>query len=619
MNFSFQNISIRYKITLLVMIACTITLAAGFTIALRNDVNLLRKDFEDLTSTKAKLIGEYAISSLINHDKDGCKKILKTGASTMDYISVEIYDENGDLFSKIGEAEEKIPSHIRLTIDSAIYVENLHEIKFSHIIQHENYVFGYIILHTTTTVLENEISRDIKALIGAAFVIILIGGVLVFYAQRALSAPIYRLTRYLDYVAKNSNISKSIPIKRKDEIGSIYVAINKLLKTIQKSSEERDIFFSTIQKNNEKLGRTLDAFSDGHWEFNVISNKWYFSDAWLNTFGYTRNGFDFGNSFWEKLIHPDDLTTYQKSLDNHFKGISEYFDVEFRILGKKGGYRWVQFKGHWVEKENEMVTDMLGITIDIQEIKNKEALVLAANKRKINDSKLEALGDMVSGISHSIKNYLNPVYGYADFGLMTINDNTLLTKELVAIKHSAKKANDVVEDILVFAGVINLDRQRIDLISILESIIENLKISNPKELSFKLSTNLNKASVLGDTIRIKQCLEHIIQNSIDASQEKDTIEIEINYTAVEEKSVEFSYNIAFGEYVSIVINDQGNGIEEENLDRIFDPFYTTKNIGEAIGLGLSVAKGIISAHKGYIFIESKTYEGTKVQILLPTI
>jgi PAS domain S-box-containing protein len=618
MSLSFQNISIRYKITIMVMIACTITLATGFTIALRNDINLLRKDFEDLTSIKAKLIGEYSIAALLNHDKEGCKKILETGTSAMDYISIELYDENGDIFTKLGDAVEKTPSHIRLTTDSAVYVDNKHELKLSHVIEHNNHIFGYIILHTTTDVLEKEIRKDIQVLMFAALVIILIGGFLIYYAQRAITQPIYRLTNYLSFVAENSNTTKTIPVKRKDEIGSIYVAINKLLKTIQKNAVERDDFFATIQKNNDKLGRTLDAFSDGHWEYDIAADIWNFSDAWLNTFGYKRSAFDFSNIFWEKLIHPDDFEIYNQNLNDHLSGKNEYFESEFRLLGKKGGYRWVHFKGHWVEKEGDLVTDMLGITIDIQDKKELERSVIASNKRMVNETKLKAVGNMVSGISHSLKNLLSPIYGYADFGLMTISDNDQLVKELEIIKSSSQKADDIIEDMLTFAGVENVSKTRIDIVTIVKGLLANWH-KNSKSISFSMHTNLKFATILGDHQKISQALNHIYKNAYESSFDGGDIDTVVEYLQVDKNNrLEFD-NLPIGEYVLIKIQDNGEGIEESDLGRVFEPFFTSKNVGEGVGLGLSVVKGVVNGHEGNIILTSEQYKGTLVQIILPTL
>jgi PAS domain S-box-containing protein len=396
------------------------------------------------------------------------------------------------------------------------------------------------------------------------------------------------------------------------------MAINKLLKTIQKNAEERDNFFRTIQKNNDKLGRTLDAFSDGHWEYDLEKDTWFFSAAWLNTFGYKRAGFDFSNNFWEKLIHPDDLEEYKEKLQLHLNDKQEYFEADFRILGKKGGYRWVNFKGHWVERNEGKITDMLGITLDIQVKKDQEELVLASNRRKVNETKLVALSSMVSGISHSLKNLLSPVYGYADFGLMTITDNDQLKNELKIIKSSARNANDIIDDMLAFAGVENHSNTRIDLIPIIKKIISDWT-DNKKDIKIQFQNKLIHATILGDKRKISQAIGNVLKNSYDASSEGDTIHIEIQYLVVSEENKVFFEEMPFGEYVSIKIKDFGEGIDEQHMDRIFEPFYSTKEIGTGVGLGLAVTKGVINSHKGYILVTSEAYKGTLTHIFLPTI
>lgn len=620
MFISLQNISIKYKITILVTIVCTMTLAVGFTVALKNDINLLRKDFEDLAAARAQLIGEYSVAPLSFHDKKGCIEILKKASTSLDFHSAELYDEKGNMFARYGESEERIAEHIKLIIDTAIYIPNTTEIRFSHVITHDKHLFGYLILHTSTDKLDKEIRRDIKVLIVSAFIIILLGVVLSFYAQRAVTNPIFKLEKYLNHVTEDSNVSKTVQVKRKDEIGKIYVAINKLLSKIQSKSKERDEIFSTIEANNKKLGSTLEAFSDGYWEYDLENKTWFFSDLWLETFGFSRDNIQTSNEDWENTIHLDDLEHYKKELQKHLEGITVFFDAEFRILVKKGGYKWVHFKGKWAEKNGSQVSRILGITDNTNNIKENESLLLSSNKRAINDQKLIALSQMVSGVSHSIKNILTPIYGYADFGLMTIKNDDILKKELELIKHSAHEADLIVEDLLAFASEPNNDfKTRIDIKSILESLVSRLASASNKNVKLTLTTDLNEATILGVKSKISHAISHLIKNAIDASFEGDSVEIDLSYLEINDSNKVKYQEASSSEHVRIIIKDQGQGIKEELLDRIFEPFFTTKEIGTGVGLGLSVATGIIRSHRGHIFITSESLDGTTAEIILPVI
>jgi len=596
------------------MAACTVTLGVGFYIALRHDINFKRKDFKDLVYTESKLIGEYSVDAIRDNNKSSTREILKKANSIQEFKSIEIYDRNGDLFTLYGTTVEKTPYHIRFTKDTAMFLPNLEELKVTHIIVSEGKHYGYIIVHTSTKDLDLQIKEDIKSLLFTAVLIIFIGGLITFFAQTAVSNPIFKLTKYLKIVAQTSNIGRTIKVKRQDEIGQIYEATNYLIKQIKNHADEKEAFFEEIKKNNEKLGNTLEAFSDGFWEYDVIENEWYFSDLWLSTFGYKRNHLKKENHFFENMIHPDDLDHYKMELNNHLKGYSVFFDCQFRLLGKKGGYVWVNFRGRWVEEKGGKITSLLGITNNIQEEKDKEQKDKEANELKIHDSKLLALNKTIAGVSHSLKNILNPIFGYADFGSQVTNDN-LLRNELILIRNSANKANGIIDDLLLFSGQYPENKTPVDVIEIIKSIDRN-----SDDLEFEFASTLSKAVVLGDSKMLKKAIKNLLINAKQSSENSGAIRVSIDYYVKNYDSnnqMEDLFEISNKEYVQIVIEDEGIGIDEQRLSMIYEPFYTTKTVGEGIGLGLSVTKGIITTHNGFIYISSEPFEGTKCTILIP--
>lgn len=603
----------------MVVSICSLTLGVGFYIALDKDINFLERDFKELTNIKTKLIGEFSISPLIEESNKGAKEILQKANSITKFKSVEVYNSNGDLFTQLGEVEYKAPQHIVLTKDTAIYDRELHELQISHVITSEGHTFGYIIMHVSTYELEEQIWQDKKSLLLASIVIILFGGFITLVAQKAVSIPITKLTHYINQVATQNNVTKTIKTNRDDEVGQIYKAINKLISTIKRHADERNLFFSEIEKNNIKLGHTLESFSDGYWELNLITENWYFSDRWLNTFGYKRSSMRTDNKSFLDMIHPDDLEDYHTAFKNHTEGTKSFFEIEFRLLGKKGGYSWVSFKGKEVERKNNQTALILGITNNIQEERDSQNKMRGINEQLIQEKKLTALNSTVEGISHSLKNILNPIFGYADLGLQTI-ENNLLKDELYLIKDAAGKANKLIEDLLASSGTASLEKTRIDLLPIVKESSDRLK-EKFQAIEIELEYKLEKAVVLGNKIQLEKAIFNVIENAFLASPMGENVTVKLDYFYKEyATNIPPNFNrLSPVEYLQITILDKGIGIEKDNLNNIFEPFYTTRAVGKGMGLGLSVAKGIITSHEGFIFISSEPYEGTSCVLLIPVL
>lgn len=602
------------------MSACALTLGTGFYVALHKDINFLKKDYINLTRIEAKLIGEFSISALIEESNKGAREILeKASSSITEFKSVEVYNENGDLFTQLGNITVKPPQHIRLISDTAIYYKDKHELKVSHVITSEGHTFGYIIIHVSTLNLENHIWQDKKSLFLAAVAIIILGGIITLFAQKAVSQPIFKLTKYINHVADQNNITKTIKTSRNDEIGQIYKAINKLISTIRQHANERGEFFAEIEKNNIKLGHTLESFSDGYWEYNLETSNWFFSDRWLSTFGYKREVMRTDNKSFTDMIHPSDIDTYSLALKDHLKGKKGFFETEFRLLDKKGDYSWVSFKGKEVERKNNKAVLILGITTSIQEKREYEREIKGITDNLVQEKKLTALNSTVGGISHSLKNILNPIFGYADMGLQTTQNN-LLKDELHLIKNAAGEANELIEDLLASSVNTHLEKEKINLLPVIKECASQVKI-NFETTELILESDLKQAVVLGNKKQLEKAILNIVENAFIASPMGENVTIKIDYFSKEysEGKLKNQHKIPSEEYLQITVSDKGIGIEKDSISNIFEPFYTTRAVGEGRGLGLSVAKGIISSHQGFIFISSEPYEGTSCVLLIPVL
>ena len=248
--------------------------------------------------------------------------------------------------------------------------------------------------------------------------------------------------------------------------------------------------------------------------------------------------------------------------------------------------------GELVEAFNEMIIKLRNSLKELEDINNE----------KVRLEKLSALGEMSMTVAHEIKNPLNAIRGAATY----LKDNfkgEVLREFLSIIEEETKRLNDIVSTYLIFAKPAPLKLQVSDLNkTIMETVnlIRQEAMDSNKEVITKLDDNVPQFRL--DARQLKQALLNILVNSLDATEEGDSIEIVTH---------------ASDGRANIIIKDTGSGISEEIISDIFKPFYTTKTRGS--GLGLACVDRIVKDHKGDISIKSETGKGTEFKITLPVL
>jgi PAS domain S-box-containing protein len=236
--------------------------------------------------------------------------------------------------------------------------------------------------------------------------------------------------------------------------------------------------------------------------------------------------------------------------------------------------------------------------------------------RLVQAQRIEALDRFAGGIAHDLNNILYPII---------INTEELLAEEppgsprreiLDQILKAANRQKNLVKKILSFSrhGEMNLAPVRVALL--LRETMGFLRSSLPSTIEIMHRIEAGDDVVMADAIQLQQVIMNIVQNAADAlSEHKGTIEVALKRVRLE--SAVFPDEIEAGDFLELTIRDSGSGIPPEVLERIFEPFYTTKDVGKGTGLGLSVAHGIVKCLGGTITVESAAGTGTLFTVYLP--
>ena len=256
---------------------------------------------------------------------------------------------------------------------------------------------------------------------------------------------------------------------------------------------------------------------------------------------------------------------------------------------------------------------LLDTFIDITEKKKLETQLQQAQK-------MEAIGTLAGGIAHDFNNILTPIIGYAELCLYNTEKGALQHHNLSEILAAGNRAKDLVQQILTFSRHTMPEKKPIRISPILKEAIKLLRATLPATIEIQQRIDVELDMVAADATQIHQILMNLCTNASHAMQKNGGV-LEINLDDIEfdDKTKTQYPDIMPGKYLRLTVSDTGHGIPKEEIEQIFDPYFTTKEKGEGTGLGLAVVHGIVKSHNGHIRVYSDLRRGTTFQIYLPLI
>ena len=282
---------------------------------------------------------------------------------------------------------------------------------------------------------------------------------------------------------------------------------------------------------------------------------------------------------------------------------------ELRHQTKTGQEVVVQSSWTLVEDAHARPRAYLGINTDVTENRLLEAKFLRAQR-------MESMGMMVGGIAHDLNNMLAPILMSVDILQSSLQQSEY--KDLIGTMHlSAKNGAALVKQLLAFARGAEGKHIEVDLPSLLNEFVEFTGKTLKGEVKLSLSILQPTLPVKADVTQLNQVLMNLCINARDAMPKGGSIGIILDRVEVDEEAAKLIPEAIPGSYMAMSVADTGEGMTPQMIERIFDPFYTTKDSNRGTGLGLATVRGIIKGHGGFITVESKPKEGTTFRVYLP--
>jgi len=269
----------------------------------------------------------------------------------------------------------------------------------------------------------------------------------------------------------------------------------------------------------------------------------------------------------------------------------------------------VEFWGHPLLRDGQLSGGVITF-IDISRRRTLE-------KQLQHSQRMEAIGTLTGGIAHDFNNILTVITGYA--GLMQAlyaNDEDLLPK-INKIAEAAERGSKLTHGLLAYSRKKTGPSNPVDLNQLVLKVQDLFGKVIGEQIEKILTLSDQQLVVLADVSQLEQVLVNLATNARDAMPDGGTLTMKTSQTIIDRDFCRSHGYGEPGEYAVITVEDTGLGIPKEIQQKIFDPFYTTKDTGKGTGLGLAIAWGIVKQHKGYILVESEPGKGSRFQILLP--
>jgi PAS domain S-box-containing protein len=381
-----------------------------------------------------------------------------------------------------------------------------------------------------------------------------------------------------------------------------------------KQTNSRRVLEDDSPQSGEHLQILARATNDAVRDWDVKTGRLCWPQGLAALLGYCRSSVLEEIGFWNQNVHPEDLRRIVPRIADALSGKDEHWSDEYRFRRADGNYVLLLERALIVRDASGRAVRFVGSLMDITPRKQLQDQICRSQR-------MEAFGQLASGVAHDFNNFLTTILGYSDLILAEANRKSAIADHIKEIRGAAGRASALTGQLLAFSRKQALEPRVVDV----NSLITNLEGSLLRLLRDNIRVVCQSddtaaaAHVKVDPAQFNQIIINLAVNARDAMPHGGQLTIASSRLDVTPQSQHgFVWReLKPGEYVLVSVNDTGEGMADEVKAHLFEPFFTTKDHGS--GLGLATVYGIVHQSGGHIRVESELGKGTTVQIYLPRV
>ncbi|MCP5169422.1 MAG: response regulator [Hahellaceae bacterium] len=464
----------------------------------------------------------------------------------------------------------------------------------------------------------------------AMLLAIVTGLVATLFFSRMLARPVKLLTRATQMMTESEgNIPSATQLltqRQDEEIQQLASGLENLLNVI--SQRER-----ALEQSQERFALAMQGSSDGLWDWDMQTNTVYFSPKWCNMLGYKEDELSPHLDTWRNLIFKEDEPAVERVLYEFINGQRKHFEVEYRMVHKRGHTIYVICRAMLVKNEDDKAIRLVGSHLDISDRKRFEQQMLRLNeeldlrvkerthelenaykaiKQERDRSEKSALsqGGFLADVSHDIRTPMNAIIGLVELCLKTpLNDvqHSYLSKLRSSANALLALLNNLLDYSEAEAGKLVLEDKSFDLYALLDQVADNISVqAESKGLEFLIQTQVDTPSQLrGDPLRLRQIILYLCTNAIKFTEQGEVV-LKIQPTATHQNKV----------VLSISVRDTGVGIPLTVQKHLLNRLSSHSAHEQGFGLGLALCQQLLILMGSELNIRSTPGKGSTFEFLL---
>ncbi len=370
------------------------------------------------------------------------------------------------------------------------------------------------------------------------------------------------------------------------------------------------------KENEKRLQLLIDNLPAQIFYVNAQEQYVLINREYKNTFGVNSDPV-IGKRI-KDILGPEDYQKVSPHIQKALSGKPEHFEMTF-ISKDSGESRWYDINYVPEITDKGIVNGFYALIIDLTEKKQAQEEKARLKDRLRQAQKMEAIGTLSGGIAHDFNNILSGIFGYSQLADAYINDPERAKEYIDKILEGAKRASSLIQQILTFSRQTRYRRQPLNLFIVLREALQLIRSTIPSNITIREAFN-TQAMILADSTQIHQVIMNLCTNAYHAMGDDGGV-LTVGLDEVDLSGNDIALDTAFnsGRYLRLEVTDTGPGIDPDILEKIFDPYYTTKTMGKGTGLGLAVVNGIVKKHNGFIRVKTELDEGSTFQVYFPVI